>query len=218
GAWRHELRPVDGDHQQQHQRQSDRLAPFRRPPDLHRLVDDDRLFLLLLALPLLLFLFAFRERRLLALDLVHLEVVLGHRDVVGFGLRRRLLAFLGHRRRGRGFRLAPDLFGFALAALFLLRALLLFLGRPARFFLLAPLLPPHAASAWRHARLRAAPLPAARAPHALPRAASSWPRAVLPLRARALLPLPRVASSSPRALPRPFGPLRRAACAAPRLP
>src|SRR5205085_1798862 len=83
-----------------------------------------RLFSLALAL-------RFRERPLLALHLIGVDVVVRDRDLVlGFG---RDLAFLRHRRGSGRFGLAADRFGFAPAALVFLRALLFLLAHAPRF-------------------------------------------------------------------------------------
>src|SRR2546428_3822024 len=130
---------ADRDHEEQAERDCDGLAPFGGPPHFRQRLLDHRLLLFLFLFRLLRGL-ALGDSRLLAVDLVHVEVVLAHRHVFLGGLGRDLLALLRHRGGGRGFRLAADLVGLALAALLFLGVALLFLARAPRLFVLAALL------------------------------------------------------------------------------
>ena len=137
---RHDMGDADRDREEQAKHDRRRLAPFARPAHSRQRLGCDRLLLFLLRLLRLLLRLALRHRGLLALDLVHVEVVVAHRDVLLGGLGRDLLALLRHRGGGRGLGLAPDLIGLALAALLFLGVALLFLFLAARLFLLAALL------------------------------------------------------------------------------
>src|SRR5438270_7592868 len=133
---RHDVRGTDADDEDERRDRGHGLAPLYRPARTRRRPVSGLLLLLCRALLLL---FPGRRLRalcLFALDLLHVIVVLADRHVLLGLLRLVLLAFLGHRRHGGSLGLAPDLLGFALAALVLLRAAFFLLG--AALLFLAP--------------------------------------------------------------------------------
>src|SRR5438105_4686999 len=125
---RHDVRGADADDEDERRDRGHGLAPLYRPARTRRRPVSGLLLLLCRALLLLFPGRRLRALRLFALDLLHVGVVLADRHVLLGLLRLVLLAFLGHRRDGGSLGLAPDLLGFSLAALVLLRAAFFLLG------------------------------------------------------------------------------------------